>query len=68
MKKIILSAILVLISSVITAQVQNYNVGEVVDDFTVTDTDGNTWNLYDLTSQGKLSISTFSLIPVDLVK
>lgn len=53
MKKFILSAILVLISSVITAQVQNYNVGEVVDDFTVTDTDGNTWNLYDLTSQGK---------------
>jgi thiol-disulfide isomerase/thioredoxin len=35
------------------AQVQNYSVGDVVDDFTVTDTDGNVWNLYDLTSQGK---------------
>ena len=53
MKRIILSAFLVLITSVVFAQVQNYNVGDVVDDFTVTDTDGNTWNLYDLTSQGK---------------
>lgn len=36
-----------------TAQVANYEVGDVVDDFTVTDLNGNTWNLYDLTSQGK---------------
>jgi len=42
MKKIMLSAFLVLFTSVISAQVQNYNVGDVVDDFTVTDTDGNT--------------------------
>ncbi|WP_310993900.1 T9SS type A sorting domain-containing protein [Aequorivita marina] len=31
----------------------NYNVGDVVDDFTVTDTEGNTYNLYSLTAEGK---------------
>lgn len=35
------------------AQVNNYDVGDVVDDFTVTDVNGTTWNLYDITSQGK---------------
>lgn len=53
MKKIILSIVLVLITTGLFAQVQNYSVGDVVDDFTVTDTNGNVWNLYDLTSQGK---------------
>lgn len=54
MKKIILSALAVLLTTGLFAQIQNYNVGDVVDDFTVTDTDGNTWNLYDITSQGKV--------------
>lgn len=35
------------------SQVQNYNLGDIVDDFTVTDTEGNEHNLYDITSQGK---------------
>jgi thiol-disulfide isomerase/thioredoxin len=35
------------------SQVQNYNIGDVVDDFTVTDTDGNEHNLYSITAQGK---------------
>jgi thiol-disulfide isomerase/thioredoxin len=35
------------------AQVQNYAVGDTEDDFTITDTDGVEWNLYDLTAQGK---------------
>jgi thiol-disulfide isomerase/thioredoxin len=35
------------------SQVQNYNVGDVVDDFTVTDTDGNEHNLYSITAEGK---------------
>ena len=33
MKKIMLSVFLTLITSVVSAQVQNYNVGDVVDDF-----------------------------------
>lgn len=35
------------------AQFSNYNVGDTVNDFTVTDTDGQTYTLYDLLSQGK---------------
>ena len=35
------------------SQVQNYNIGDVVDDFTVTDTDGNEHNLYSITAEGK---------------
>jgi thiol-disulfide isomerase/thioredoxin len=35
------------------AQVQNYAVGDTEDGFTLTDTDGVEWNLYDLTAQGK---------------
>ncbi len=34
-------------------QVNNYAVGDVVADFTVTDIYGNTYNLYNLTAQGK---------------
>ena len=46
-------ALLFFVTSISKAQVANYNVGDVVDDFTVTDLDGNVWNLYTLTSQGK---------------
>ncbi len=35
------------------SQVQNYSVGDVVDDFTVTDIEGNTHNLYEYTAAGK---------------
>jgi len=35
------------------AQVNHYQEGDVVDDFTVTDINGQTYTLYDLTSQGK---------------
>lgn len=35
------------------AQVTGYAVGEVVADFTVTDIDGNTHNLYSITASGK---------------
>jgi uncharacterized Rossmann fold enzyme len=51
MKKITL--ILVLIVTAATSQVGNYNEGDVVDDFTVTDTDGVVHNLYTITAQGK---------------
>ena len=53
MKKITSLFLILLFSIVTLAQTNNYNVGDVVDDFTVIDTNGNTWNLYDLTSQGK---------------
>lgn len=45
--------LLVLTSFVNTAQVANYEYGDVVDDFTVTDVKGNIWNLYDITAGGK---------------
>ncbi|MDN3723860.1 T9SS type A sorting domain-containing protein [Aequorivita sp. SDUM287046] len=51
MKKITL--FLLLCTFIGKAQVTTYNVGDVVDDFTVTDTDGNVYNLYTLTAQGK---------------
>lgn len=51
MKKITL--ILLLFTVFATAQTNNYNVGDVVDDFTVTDTDGVEHNLYSITAQGK---------------
>src|SRR5690606_5912630 len=35
------------------SQVTTYNVGDVVDDFTVTDTQGVEHNLYDITASGK---------------
>lgn len=53
MKNTILSAFALLLSTAMFAQVQNYNIGDTVDDFTVTDTDGNEWSLYELTAQGK---------------
>jgi thiol-disulfide isomerase/thioredoxin len=54
MKKFLLSfigiAVLALGSS---AQVGAYSVGDVVDNFTVTDTEGNEHTLYDITATGK---------------
>ncbi|WP_262913937.1 hypothetical protein [Aequorivita vitellina] len=43
MKKITL--ILLCVGFAVNAQVNNYNVGDVVDDFTVTDIDGVEHNL-----------------------
>lgn len=51
MKKIMF--LLLLVVAAANAQVGNYNVGDVVDDFTVTDTDGVEHNLYTITAQGK---------------
>lgn len=47
-------ALLIFLSTFLSnAQVQNYNVGDVVADFTVTDIHGVEYNLYDLTAEGK---------------
>lgn len=51
MKKITL--ILFLFTCLTNAQVNTYNVGDVIDDFTVTDTKGAVHNLYSITAQGK---------------
>lgn len=41
------------------AQVGAYSVGDVVDDFTVTDTYGNVHNLYEITASGKYVVLDF---------
>ncbi len=51
MKKILL--LLLVISGLSQAQVSNYAVGDVVDNFTVTDTHGVEHTLYDITASGK---------------
>ncbi|SRX55640.1 T9SS type A sorting domain-containing protein [Aequorivita sp. CIP111184] len=51
MKKITL--ILLFFTIFANAQTANYQVGDVVDDFTVTDIDGNEYNLYSLIADGK---------------
>lgn len=43
--KLLTSFVALLAFSGVNAQIQGYNVGEVVDDFTVTDTQGNEHNL-----------------------
>ena len=53
MKKIILLTALLTTFYWGTAQIQNYSVGEVVNDFTVTDIDGVEHNLYAYTAAGK---------------
>ena len=53
MKKITLLVLTVLVSMSINAQTNNYQVGDIVNDFTVTDTDGVVHNLYDITASGK---------------
>lgn len=62
MKKIY--AFLFSLSMIVAAQAQvlNYNVGETVADFTVTDTDGVTHNLYEYTSAGKYVILDFFFV------
>jgi len=51
MRKFLFFALL--IGSISYAQVTTYSVGDVVDNFTVTDTQGVEHNLYDITASGK---------------
>lgn len=50
---------LLLVAPMASAQILNYNVGETVADFTVTDTEGNVHNLYTYTAQGKHVVLDF---------
>ena len=42
-----------MLSTTLNAQASNYDVGDVVDNFTVVDTEGNTHELYEITASGK---------------
>jgi len=53
MKKLLLSIAFMFALTNINAQIQGYNVGDVVDDFTITTIHGETVNLYSITETGK---------------
>ena len=53
MKKLFALFTFAILTVSINAQVNNYNVGDLVDDFTVTDTDGVVHTLSEYTSAGK---------------
>lgn len=54
MKRLLLSAAFMsALCSTSIAQVSTYSVGDVVDDFTVTDTHGNEISLYEITANGQ---------------
>lgn len=59
MKRFLLSTAAFCCALFTQAQVANYSVGDVVSDFTVTDTDGVTHNLYSYTAQGKYVLLDF---------
>jgi len=60
MKSLILSlAVIAAASFAANAQVQNYSVGQTVNDFTVTDVHGNSHTLSQITAQGKWVIIDF---------
>lgn len=62
MKKLLLLIGLVSLPILSTAQVTNYSVGDIVDDFTVTDTEGNEHNLYSITASGKYVFLDFFFV------
>lgn len=53
MKKLFTLIAIVMFAFAANAQVTGYSVGEVVDNFTVTDTEGNVHSLYEYTDAGK---------------
>ena len=59
LKRILLSMLGSATAMLVLAQANNYPNGSLVADFTVTDTHGNTHNLYTYTSQGKHVILDF---------
>ena len=53
MKGPLLLLITIAFATLAQAQINGYTVGQTVSDFTVTDTDGNSVNLYSITATGK---------------
>jgi len=62
MKKLLLFSIALCTGMMMQAQITGYNVGDVVSDFTVTDTKGNTHNLYSITATGKYVFLDFFFV------
>lgn len=62
MKKILFLFILISYSFIGSSQIQNYAVGETVDNFTVTDINGVTHNLYNYTAAGKHVFINFFVV------
>lgn len=59
MKKFLLFGAALSLGLAASAQLDNYNNGDVVDDFTVTDVEGTVHNLYDYTASGKYVVLDF---------
>lgn len=62
MKKITSLLLLFVFSFIGNAQINGYSVGDVVDDFTVTDTNGVEHNLYEYTQAGKYVFLDFFFV------
>jgi hypothetical protein len=62
MKKLLFLFILISCSFIGSTQIQNYAVGETVDNFTVTDINGVSHNLYNYTSTGKYVFINFFIV------
>ena len=62
MKNLLLTLALLALPILSHAQATNYNVGDVVDDFTVTDTEGVEHNLYSITASGKYVFLDFFFV------
>lgn len=62
MKKITSLALMLMLTLTSFAQINGYSVGDVVDDFTVTDTDGVEHNLYEYTQAGKYVFLDFFFV------
>lgn len=57
--RLLQTSAMLLLSVTASAQVENYSVGQTVNDFTVTDTQGNVHNLYTITASGKHVVLDF---------
>ena len=62
MKKLVLSLLFIILLSVSNAQIQGYNVGDVVDDFTIVTIYGDTINLYSITGSGQYVFIDFFFV------
>lgn len=62
MRQFLFSLLFLSFGTALFAQVQNYNVGETVDDFTVVDTKGVSHNLYEITASGKYVFIDFFFV------
>ena len=61
MKRIFTTVLAIALSTGLFAQVTGYSVGDVVDNFTVTDVNGNEHSLYDITASGQYVYLDFFL-------